>query len=75
VCEISSQSDEFLKSYRVNGRPDTLTDSIEYSLFEYTKTAINRQFLNNFEDRACFTLLRKKKEAERIAKKMNYGVL
>jgi hypothetical protein len=39
VCKISSQSDEPLKSYRVNGRPDTLTDSIVYPLFEYTKRA------------------------------------
>ncbi len=36
----SSNSTEILmsplKSYRVNGRTDTLTDSIMYSLFEYT---------------------------------------
>ncbi len=35
--KISSQSDQPLKSYRVNGRPDILTDSRVYSLFEYTK--------------------------------------
>ncbi len=36
----SSNSTEILvivKSYRVHGRPDTLTDSRVYSLFEHTK--------------------------------------
>ncbi len=28
---------ESFRNYRVNGRPDTLTDSRVYSLFEYTK--------------------------------------
>ena len=35
--KISVQSNVIVKSYRVNGRPDTLTDSRVYSLFEYTK--------------------------------------
>jgi len=37
MYKISAQSDVVVKSYRVNGRTDTLTDSIVYSLFEYKK--------------------------------------
>jgi hypothetical protein len=36
--KISSQSVHIFESYRVNGRPDTLTDSIVYELFEHTKS-------------------------------------
>ena len=35
--KISVQSNVIVKNYRVNGRPDTLTDSRVYSLPEYTK--------------------------------------
>ena len=42
----------FFVSYRVNGRPDTLTDSRVYSLFEYTKMKMGRgqlRFFNLFQ--------------------------
>jgi hypothetical protein len=38
MYKISAQSDIVMKSYRVYGRADTLTDSRVYSLFEYTKS-------------------------------------
>ena len=52
MYKISAQSDVIVKSYRVYGRPAgrtaTLTDSIVYSLFEYTKTRYEELFLNEF---------------------------
>ena len=41
-----AQSHVVLKSYRINGRTDTLTDSRVYSLSEYTKTDYFKHELN-----------------------------
>ncbi len=58
--KISAHSNRIVKSYRVNGRTagrtDTLTDSIVYSLFEYTKNEINLFLLSETwknEKRLC----------------------
>ncbi len=51
--KISAQSKAIVKSYRVNGRTagrtDTLTDSIVYSLFEYTK--IKKEYYYKIKER------------------------
>jgi hypothetical protein len=44
VCKISSQSNEPFNSYRVNGWPDTLTNSIVHSLFESNLSAVFTPF-------------------------------
>ncbi len=51
MYKVSAQSNVIVKSHRVNGRTDTLTDSIVYSLFEYTKTR------EKYDDESRSTLL------------------
>ena len=47
MYKISAESDVIVKSYRVYGRSDTLTDSRVYSLFEYTKTNHRSHLIND----------------------------
>jgi hypothetical protein len=54
VYKISAQSDVVVKSYRVNGRPDALTDSRVYSLFEYTKRNIVLVFSQELLEKSAY---------------------